>query len=78
MGPIIAKKPWFCHEVKELLQQKKKSYLIYRSSPTCCPKVRNRINARIKAIKRDYWAKFTSDMEHRRKSGRCSRTGKSQ
>lgn len=68
-GTNNSKKPWFCHEIKELSQQKKKSYLRYRSSPTTekrveYTEVRNRINARIKAIKRDYWAKFTSDMDH--------------
>lgn len=68
-GTNNSKKSWFCQEVKELSQQKKKSYLIYRSSPTPekhseYTEVRNRINARIKAIKRDYWAKFTSDMDY--------------
>ena len=62
-------KPWFCQEVKDLAKQKKKSYLKYKSQPTQehlheYVAVRNRVNARIKGIKREHWIKFTSDMDH--------------
>ncbi|XP_019765820.1 uncharacterized protein LOC109541399 [Dendroctonus ponderosae] len=49
-------KPWFCQEVKQLADIKRSSYLKYKS--------RNRVNSKIKEIKREYWIKFTADMEY--------------
>lgn len=63
------RKPWFCAEVKELSQQKKKSYLAYKSTQTQemhaeYVATRNRANSRIRSIKKEHWSKFTSDMDH--------------
>ena len=63
----IQRKPWFCEEVKDLAEEKRKSYLQYRSKSITYDAykvVRNRINSAIKMIKQGYWEKFSSDMEH--------------
>ena len=62
-------KPWFCQEVKELSELKRKCYLRYKSIQSEealaeYVQVRNEVNARIKSIKREHWAKFTSDMDY--------------
>ncbi|KAF2878970.1 hypothetical protein ILUMI_27200 [Ignelater luminosus] len=62
-------KPWFTQEVEKLAEEKRKSYLIYRSSPTYekylkYVETKNRVNSRIKTTKRENWTKFTSDMNH--------------
>lgn len=62
-------KPWFTPEIKKLAEEKRESYLTYRSSPTQekltkYVETRNKVNSRIKTIKREHWAKFTSDMDH--------------
>jgi hypothetical protein len=61
-------KPWYEESVKTLAKEKRVSYLIYRSNPT--PEeyrkyktVRNRVNREIDKIKKDYWQKFTTDIE---------------
>ncbi|KAK9892788.1 hypothetical protein WA026_021979 [Henosepilachna vigintioctopunctata] len=62
-------KSWFCKEVKELADVKRKSYLLYLSSPTETNRTRivenrNKANAALRAIKREHWRQFTSEMEH--------------
>jgi endonuclease/exonuclease/phosphatase family metal-dependent hydrolase len=65
---VNRKTPWFTDEVKQLAEEKRKSYLSYRSSPTTAEykkyvQVRNRVNSQISRIKKNYWKKFTEDME---------------
>lgn len=60
-------KPWFKQEVKTLAEEKRKSYLLYRSRAITYDEykvVRNRINENIQKIKREHWERFSSDMEH--------------
>lgn len=62
-------KPWFCREIKELAETKKRTYLQYKSNPsneqhTKYIRIRNEVNSKIKTIKREYWSKFTSDMDY--------------
>jgi hypothetical protein len=62
-------KPWFNDDVRRLAEDKKKSYLTYRSNPSNeeyakYVTVRNRVNSEIKKIKKEYWRRFTKDMEH--------------
>lgn len=60
-------KPWFTEEIKTLATEKRKSYLQYRSRIITYDEyriMRNRVNGEIQAIKRSFWEKFSSDMEH--------------
>lgn len=59
---------WFRQEVKELTELKKKSYVIYKGSPILeqynrYAEIRNRVNSRIKTIKKEHWIQLTSDMD---------------
>lgn len=61
-------KPWFVEEVKVLAEEKRKVYLRYRSNQTAIElegykAIRNRVNNRIKELKRQYWEGFTKSME---------------
>ncbi|XP_048516539.1 uncharacterized protein LOC125502457 [Dendroctonus ponderosae] len=62
-------KPWFCQEVKQLADIKRSNYLKYKNLQTIEQQAeyiqtRNRVNSKIKEIKREYWIKFTADMEY--------------
>ncbi|XP_045467858.1 craniofacial development protein 2-like [Harmonia axyridis] len=60
-------KPWFTEDVKTLAEEKRTAYLQFRSKKLTCEGyklVRNRVNEQIQAIKRSFWEKFSSDMEH--------------
>lgn len=55
--------------MKELANEKRKAYIRYCNNRT--PEehgrykgIRNRINSAIKRNKKDYWEKFSKDMEH--------------
>jgi hypothetical protein len=61
-------KPWFNVDVKVLANEKRQSYLKYRSNPKPEERqeyitVRNRVNSEITKIKKEFWMKFTKDME---------------
>lgn len=60
--------PWFTPEIKELSSQKKEFYIRYLRNKTpenwnSYKNERNRVNATIRAIKEDYWERFTKGME---------------
>lgn len=60
-------KPWFTQEVKVLAAEKRRAYLQYRSGTTTYNQykcVRNRVNAEIQLIKREFWERFSTEMEH--------------
>lgn len=62
------KTPWFTPEIKELANQKKNAYINHirdrnRENWTLYTQVRNRVNAKIRSIKEDYWEGFTKGME---------------
>lgn len=60
-------KSWFTQEVKILAAEKRRAYLQYRSGTTTCNQykcVRNRVNAEIQLIKREFWERFSSELEH--------------
>ncbi|XP_056641539.1 uncharacterized protein LOC130448275 [Diorhabda sublineata] len=60
-------KPWFTHEIKSLAEEKRKAYLQYRSQTITYADykvVRNRTNMEIQTIKRQFWEKYSSDMEN--------------
>lgn len=60
-------KPWFREDIKTLAAEKRKAYLQLRSKTVTYDEyktVRNRVNTAIQAIKRRFWGKFSSDMEH--------------
>lgn len=61
-------KPWFVEDVKILVEEKRKAYLRYRSNQTAAElegykTIRNRVNNRIKELKKQYWEGFTKSME---------------
>ncbi|KAH1017006.1 hypothetical protein HUJ05_007744 [Dendroctonus ponderosae] len=61
--------PWLCQEVKNFTEVKRKSDLTDKSTLTQEKdleyiKISNRVNSKIKAVKRKDLAKFTSDMDH--------------
>ena len=61
--------PWYNPEIKELSQEKRKSYLKYITKLSSERRreyieVRNRVNARVRMIKEGHWESFTADMEH--------------
>lgn len=65
------KTPWFTNEVKILTisQLKKEAYLKFKSTKTPSDYIkyketRNRTNARIRQIKKEFWERFTKDLEH--------------
>ena len=65
----IANKPWFTPEIKTLAAEKRAAYIKYLSNKTDEQRqqyvaVRNRVNAKITQIKKDYWEKFSTDMQH--------------
>ena len=62
-------KPWFTEEVKTLANEKRAAYIHYRSNkqPDEYNKykiIRNKINSKIKTLKKNYWEKFSNDMQH--------------
>ncbi|XP_056639351.1 craniofacial development protein 2-like [Diorhabda sublineata] len=60
-------KPWFTNEIKSLAEEKRKAYLQYRSQTITYADykvVRNRTNMEIQTIKRQFWEKYSSDMEN--------------
>lgn len=60
-------KPWFTIEVKDLAAEKRKAYTQHRNKVITYEQyktVRNRVNTKIQEIKRKYWEKFSTDMEH--------------
>lgn len=61
--------PWYTVEVKRLAKKKRDAYLRYLNgrSPIELQRyrgVRNRMNARIRKIRNEYWATFIAGMEH--------------
>ncbi|KMQ87351.1 rna-directed dna polymerase from mobile element jockey-like protein [Lasius niger] len=59
--------PWFRKEVRTLAEKKRYAYLQYRSKTITYreyKEVRNRVNEAIRQIKRDFWEKFSADMEY--------------
>lgn len=62
-------KPWFNEELKNLTNEKQQAFKKYRNNRTTEEMaayriVRNRINTKIRAIKSEYWERFSSEMEH--------------
>lgn len=62
-------KPWFTEEVKDLSKEKKMAYIRYinNRSPEEYQKykvIRNRTNDGIKQLKKEYWERFSVEMEH--------------
>ncbi|XP_057671969.1 uncharacterized protein LOC130903737 [Diorhabda carinulata] len=60
-------KPWFTHEIKSPAEEKRKSYLQYISQTITYADykvVRNKTNMEIQTIKRQFWEKYSSDMEN--------------
>lgn len=61
-------KPWFVEEITILTEEKRKAYLRYRRNQTAAElerykTIRNRVNNRIKELKKQYWEGFTKSME---------------
>lgn len=61
-------KSWFVEEIKVLAEEKRKAYLLYKSNQMAeeleeYKIIRNRINNRIKELKKQYWEGFTKNME---------------
>lgn len=62
-------KPWFTEEVKTLSKEKKDAYIRYKNMKTTeeyekYKMTRNKVNDAIKEMKKAYWEKFSTDMEH--------------
>ncbi|KAL3266416.1 hypothetical protein HHI36_010592, partial [Cryptolaemus montrouzieri] len=60
---------WFTEEVKALANEKRESYLRYRSMKIQTEyrkyvKARNRVNRQIRETKREHWRKFSKNMEN--------------
>lgn len=62
-------KPWFTSEVKDLAQEKKEAHLTYINNKTPrnflkYTEIRNRVNKRIREIKKEHWENFSREMEN--------------
>ena len=67
--PGIRKKtPWFCEEIKQLSERKRKAFLQFKSSGTTTlyniyKSIRNEVNIQIRQIKRNFWEAYTKNLE---------------
>lgn len=66
--PGRTKTPWFCDEIKQLSERKRKAFLQFKSLGTATSyntykAIRNEVNIQIRQIKRNFWEGYTKNLE---------------